>query len=50
MRASLALMLTCTRVALLPGWQVSRGASIEERLARHILRMDVRSLDEWLAS
>lgn len=48
MRAAMSLMLGCRRVALLPGWESSRGAAIEEHLARHVLRMDVRPLHEWL--
>ena len=33
MRRSLAMMLTADRVALLPGWENSRGARIEAQLA-----------------
>jgi hypothetical protein len=39
-------MLTCDGVALLPDWKESRGAKIEERLARE-LEMDVRNISEW---
>lgn len=36
MRRTLAMMLTADRVALLPGWENSRGAQIERRLAYDI--------------
>lgn len=40
MRADIAQMVTCDAVATLPGWQRSRGASIEVGLA-HGLEMPV---------
>ena len=46
MRAALTLMLTCRRVAVLPGWQASRGARLELNVA-HWLGMDVRVLESW---
>lgn len=36
MRADIPELVLCDGVALLPGWQKSRGASIEERLARDL--------------
>lgn len=33
MRADIAQLVTCDQIALLPGWERSRGATIEARLA-----------------
>ncbi|HEX6940219.1 MAG TPA: DUF4406 domain-containing protein [Longimicrobiales bacterium] len=33
MRRDLALLVTCDAVALLPGWQASRGATLEVHVA-----------------
>ena len=33
MRADIALLVTCSHIALLPGWQQSRGARLEEYIA-----------------
>lgn len=46
MRVAVAQMLEADAVALLPGWQHSRGARIEEGLAR-ALGMRVRMWYEW---
>lgn len=47
MRESIVQLMRCDAVALLPGWQYSRGACVEKALADE-LGMDVRLLDEWL--
>lgn len=46
MRASLLDIATADGIALLPGWQESRGAFIEQRLGSD-LGLDVRPLDSW---
>ena len=47
MRRALALLLTCDGVALLDGWQESRGAGVERELAA-TLGMRVAPLDWWV--
>lgn len=47
MRECIPAMLTCESVALLPGWQLSRGAIAERDIAL-MLGMDVRPLADWL--
>jgi hypothetical protein len=47
MRKTLALLLVCDGVALLPDWEDSKGAGIEMRLAVD-LGLDVRPIDRWL--
>lgn len=44
MRADVRALMLCTHIALLPGWQQSRGAVIEARLAADlgIPRLEVR--------
>lgn len=44
MRADITQLLTCDAVATLPGWQRSRGASIEVGLA-HGLEMPVHEVE-----
>jgi hypothetical protein len=46
MKIALREMLLCDGVSLLPDWQESRGAKIEERLARE-LGIEVRPCAEW---
>lgn len=48
MRADIKLMMDCDGVALLPGWQHSRGANVEINLA-HGLGLPVHGLVAWLA-
>lgn len=47
MRHALRLLLDADGVALLPGWQDSRGAKIEHDLAVE-LGMPVRYVDHWV--
>jgi hypothetical protein len=46
MRLDIHMMVLCDGVALLPDWKESRGAQIEERLARE-LGIEVRPCAEW---
>jgi hypothetical protein len=48
LKLSLKAMMDCNAVALLPGWEDSRGAAIEVDLARK-LDMAVCSLEHWLS-
>ena len=47
MRRDLHAMLDCQGVALLPGWENSKGACLEEHVAL-ALGMPVRTVAEWL--
>lgn len=48
MRTTLmAILAQADGLALLPGWKLSRGACLEERVARS-LGMPVMTVDEWL--
>lgn len=47
MRVDLAAMLECDAVALLPYWQRSRGARLEQHLALEV-GLDVRTVEHWL--
>ena len=48
MRKVLGVMLACGGVALLPGWEDSKGAMIEARLALE-LGLIVKPLAAWIA-
>lgn len=41
------VMLSCSAIATLDGWEGSRGARIEVELALN-LNMEVRSVEEWI--
>ena len=47
LKAALILMLECDGVALLPGWQTSKGACIEVELARK-LNMRIANYNDWI--
>ena len=47
MRAGLRDVADCDGVAVLPGWQDSRGAALEVHVARS-LDLPVRTVAEWL--
>ncbi len=49
MRADLPLLLQCTGVAVLPGWQGSKGARLEVHNATE-LDMPVGPVDLWLSA
>ncbi len=48
MRADIKLMMDCDGLAILPGWEKSRGARAEVALA-HALGLPVHGLIVWLA-
>ena len=47
MRAALRDVADADGIAMLPGWQESRGAAVEYRLG-YALGLDVRPLAQWL--
>ena len=49
MKDGISRMLSCEAVALLPGWQGSRGASLEVEVAL-TLHIPARRIDEWLSA
>lgn len=48
MRKVLSVMLTCEGVALLPGWEDSKGAVIEAQLALEV-GLTVKPIEAWIA-
>ena len=46
LRASLAQVVRCDGLALLPGWEASRGARLEVHVA-DALGMEIASVDSW---
>lgn len=47
MRLGLADLITCDAVALLDGWERSKGTQLEVHIAQH-LGMSIVTLDRWL--
>lgn len=48
MRTALAQVVRVEGVAVLPDWQMSRGATLEVHVA-HALQLPVLTVDHWLA-
>lgn len=48
MRHALRMVLEADGIALLPGWEASKGAALEVHVAT-ALKLDVRELAGWLA-
>lgn len=46
MRRAIAQLITCNGVALLPGWEMSRGATLEHLIARG-LDMPTKPMFDW---
>lgn len=49
LRADLRMLLDCQGVAVLPGWEASRGAALEVHVA-HQLGMTVLPIAQWRAA
>ena len=48
LRRGIRMVTHCTKMALLPGWEASRGANLEHDIAK-ALKFDIRNLDRWLS-
>lgn len=48
LKTDIRAMLTCEGIALLPGWEMSRGANLEQYLAT-VLKMPSRTVESWLS-
>ena len=48
LRRGIRMVTHCTKTALLPGWEASRGANLEHDIAK-ALKFDIRNLDRWLS-
>jgi hypothetical protein len=49
MRHGLRLLLDADAIAVLPGWEGSRGASLEVKVAQ-ALEMEVKPITEWMGA
>ena len=47
LRGDIEMLLDCEGIALLPGWENSRGAELETHIGR-VLQMDIRPYTDWL--
>lgn len=47
MRRDLSMLSACNGIALLPGWERSRGARLEVAWA-DALQMPVRAVEDWI--
>ena len=48
MRRAIQMVSKADGIALLPGWEASKGANLEHDIAK-ALKMDIRNLDRWLS-